>query len=278
MSSLRLCTGTRAVQPYYLNNVCINVYSIEELCYLFMLNPFMITPEIMSKELVNWIETECNLPELSENLRKLFNKASSLSEFVNSILDYVNFCDETERTIINETLRSNSGLNDYERKKNQIDYLLKNGRYELAIEEYEALLNSMPTLDHALRPMIYQNMGYAYVKLFMFDVAAKYYKRAYDMNKDEKTAIMYLCAVRLYLREDKYLKFIIEQPELKDVSLKLENQLNKVISDFETSQESIMLNALSIYKDEGNVSSYYDEIDKVISGMKEDYLKQVVLT
>jgi len=275
MTKLRLCTGKRASKPYFLNTVCINVFSIEELCYLFALNPFMITNEVMSMDLVNWIATECELPDLADNLRALLRKGLQLSNFINMILDYTKYCDETEIQIINDTLKSNSGLNDLERKKNQADYLIRNGRYELAIEEYETLLNLISDVDSALRPKIYQNMGYAYVKLFMFDVAAKYYRRAYDMTRNPELAVMYLGAVRMYMREDKYLSFIAERGEMREASLKLEQKLNRIIGDFETSQESLMLNALSIYKDEGNVASYYEEIDKVISGMKEDYLQYV---
>ena len=275
MTKLRLCTGKRAEKPYFLSTVCINVYSIEEICYLFALNPFMITNEVMSMDLVNWFESECELKDLAEDLRALLRKGLQLSNFINTILSYANYCDEDELRIINDTLKSNSGLNDLERKKNQADYLIRNGRYELAIEEYEGLLNLLSDVDGALRPKIYQNMGYAYVKLFMFDVAAKYYRRAYDMTHNPDLALMYLGAVRMYMREDRYLGFIAERGELREASLKLEQKLNKVVSDFETSQESLMLNALSIYKDEGNVASYYEEIDKVILGMKEDYLKYV---
>lgn len=36
-----------------------------------------------------------------------------------------------------------------------------------------------------------------------------------------------------------------------------------------------MLSALEIYKDEGNVASYYDEIDKIISEKKDEYRELV---
>ena len=37
-----------------------------------------------------------------------------------------------------------------------------------------------------------------------------------------------------------------------------------------------MLTALKIYKEEGNVASYYDEIDKIISRKKDEYRELVV--
>lgn len=276
MTKLRLCVGRRAKQPYFLNTVCVNIYSIEEMCYLLALNPFMITNEIMSSDLVDWFENECGLNDLADELRSLLRRGLQLSRFIDTILDYAGYCDESERLIIRETLKSNSGLNDLERKKNQADYLIRNGKYELAIEEYEALLNTISDVDNSLRPKLYQNIGYAYARLFMFDVAARYYRRAYDITKDIKLAVMYLGAVRMYMSEDKYLSFIAERGELKEASLKLEQKLNQIDGDFEGSRESLMLSALSIYKGEGNVSSYYEEIDKVILGMKEDYLKYVI--
>ena len=276
MTKVRLCTGEYAEKPYYLNTVCTNVYGIEELCYLFALNPFMITQDVMNLRLVDWIETECKLKELADELRPLFRKGSQLFEFINIILNYVNYCDEAELASIDETLKDNSGLSEMERKKRQADYLLKSGRIMSAIEEYENLLSILPDVESALRPKVYQNMGYAYAQLFMFDVAAKYYKRSYDLSGDEEMAIEYLAALRLFFSEDKYIQYISEHAKFHNASLLLEKKVRTVLEDFEGSRESIMLNALNIYKDDGNVASYYEQIDNVIAGMKEDYIKQVV--
>lgn len=275
MSNLRLCVGKRAQTPFYLNNVCMNITSIEELCYLVALNPFMITQEIMTKDLVEWIDLECELPELASMLRPLFERGSRLGEFIDLILDYVNYCDDEERMVIDETLKSNSGLNNLERKKRQADYLLRNERFETAIEEYEGLLNLLPDVESAMKIGIYHNMGYAYARLFMFDVAAKFLRRSFDMSKDPEVALQFLMAMRMYLSENKYLNFIAEHQEFKEYSLELEKKMNVVLGEFEGSQESLMLSTLNIYKDEGNVASYYEEIDKVIAEMKDDYLKQV---
>ena len=276
MTKIRICTGEYANIPYYLSSVCVNVYCMEELCYLFALNPFMITQDMMNLDLVNWIERECKLPDLAGELRLLFNRGSQLIDFINAIMSYVNYCNEEELTLIDETLKNNAGLTDYERKKQQADYLLRNRRYEAAIEEYEILLGILPDVESKLKPLVYNNMGFAYARLFMFEVAAKYYKRGYDMTHLTDMAVQYLAALRMHFSEDKYLRYIAEHPEYHDASLALESKVNSLLSDFEASQECIMLNALDIYKEEGNVASYYDEIDKVICGMKEDYLKQVI--
>lgn len=276
MSKLRICTGELASEPFFLPQACINIYSIEELCYLLALNPFIITNDLIDERLVDWIEEQCMLPDLSAKLRPLFRKGSQIGDFVNLIMDYVNFCDQNERDVINDTLRNNSGLNDLERKKRQADYLLKNGKYEAAIDEYESLLSKLPEVDQSLRPAVYQNMGYTYAKLFMFDIAAKYYKRAYEMTGNIEIGTMYLSATRLFLSDEKYLRLMSEHGELHEASLALEKKIKSVLGDFEGSRESIMLNVLNMYKDDGNIASYYEEIDKVIADMKADYLKQVI--
>ena len=276
MAKLRMCCGQRANEPYFFSSACTNIYSIEELCYMFALNPFMINEDIVSSELVDWIRNECLLGELSDKLQKYVNKSNRLTEFVITIIDYVNYCDEAEKQLVEDTLKDNSGLDDLERKKNQIDYLARNQKYEIAIEEYEKLLNEIPQGELSVTTKVYQNIGYCYAKMFMFDVAARYYKRAYELSGDEDAGVSFLCASRVYMPEEKYINFISNNENLKDISLLLEKRLKTAIGNFETSQEYLMLNALSIYKDEGNVASYYEEIDKVIAGMKDDYLKSVI--
>lgn len=57
--------------------------------------------------------------------------------------------------------------------------------------------------------------------------------------------------------------------------MEVEKLLERVRGTFETTRENRMLSALEIYKDEGNVASYYDEIDKIISEKKDEYRELV---
>lgn len=275
MTNIRLCCGNQATRPYHFNNVCVNVYSIEEICYLFAQNPFMITSDIINSELISWIDEELNLKELSSFLRMAQKRGATVSEFVSTIMKYVGFCDEDEIKEVETSLKMTSGLSEIERRIQQADYLLTNGRIEAAIEDYEEILSSLPDVDNVIKPKIYRNMGCAYAKMFMFDIAGRYLKRAYDLAPSDELGIMYLTALRIYYSNERYLGYITDHPEWNNLSLKVEKKIERIMGDFEGSRESIMLNALSIYKDEGNVASYYEEIDKVIAGMKEDYIKSL---
>lgn len=275
MGRMILCTGKYAKNPYYLENACTNVYCVEELCYLFASNPFIINGDIMDKKLARWLDEECGLSELGHQLLGLFNRGSQAGTFVGMILDYVNYCTPREKKKIEEILQSNVGLSDYEKKKKQADFLLKNRKLGQALEEYDNLCRELPDTESGLKPSIYHNMGTAYAGLFEFEMAAKYFKRAYDMSGEQESGIQYLTAQRLYLHENSYISFMAEHGEYLELSLMVEKRFEAAKGGFEAGQDNRMLTALKIYKEEGNVASYYEDIDKIISRKKEEYREMV---
>lgn len=270
-----LCTGRYAKNPYYFESVCANVYCVEELCYLFASNPFLINRDIMDQRLAEWLDYECGLTELSHQLFNLFHKGSQPGIFVSVILDYVNYCTPEEKKKIEDVLQSNAGLNDFERRKKQADFLLKNRRPRLAVEAYDQLLGQLPETESALKPLICHNMGVAYASVFQFEMAARYFRRAYEITGNEESGIQYLAAQRMHLQENDYIAFIAEHGEYHSLSLRLEKRLEEARGEFEASQENRMLTALKIYKEEGNVASYYQEIDKILTRKKDEYRQLV---
>ena len=74
MGNVMLCTGRYAETPYFFESICVNIYCVEELCYLLASNPFMIDAEIMDKKLAQWLDEECGLVELSHQLFTLFRR------------------------------------------------------------------------------------------------------------------------------------------------------------------------------------------------------------
>lgn len=275
MGKVLLCTGKYAETPYHFEGICVNVYCVEELCYLLASNPFMIDAEIMDKELAQWLDTQCGLTELSHQLLTLFRRGSQPGTFVNTILDYVSYCTPEDRKKIDEVLQNNAGLSQYERQKKQGDFLIKNGRFQLAVAEYEKLILQLPETESMLRPSIYHNMGVAHSKLFQFESAARYFRKAYELSGNEESGIQYLTAVRQQLGEGEYISFIANNGQFYELSLKVEKLIEGARGQFEAGRENRMLSALKIYKDEGNTASYYEEIDKIIGELKDKYRESV---
>ena len=145
----------------------------------------------------------------------------------------------------------------------------------MALNDYERLSRELPEAESALKPSIYHNMGVAYAGFFMFDMAARYFKKAYDMSGNTESGVQFLAAKRLSLHEEAYVAFIAEHGEYHELSLQVEKRLMDAKGQFEASEEKRMMSALGIYKDEGNVASYYEEIDKQITVLKDEYRQLV---
>ncbi len=276
MGNVLLCTGRYAENPYHIDSICVNVYCVEELCYLFASNPFMIDAGIMDRELAQWLADECGLMDLSHQLLTLFQRGSQPGIFVDTILDYVNYCSEEERQKIDRVLKDNVGLTPFEKQKKQGDFLMQNERYQLAFNEYDKLLLQLPEGERDLRSQLYHNMGVACGNLFQFENAAKYFKKAYELSGREESGIQYLVAVRSRISEGEYVSFIADNGRYYELSLKVEKRYEAAREQFEATRENRMLSALKIYKEEGNISSYYEEIDKIIAEIKDQYRESVL--
>lgn len=58
MGELILCSHPIAAMPYYIDNISLNVYSLEELCYYIENHLYLIEADFMSEELCLWIGQE----------------------------------------------------------------------------------------------------------------------------------------------------------------------------------------------------------------------------
>ena len=152
---------------------------------------------------------------------------------------------------------------------------MKNGRYQLAVHEYEKLLSILPEAEKELIPSVYHNLGVACCRLFRFESGASYLKKAYELSLREESGIQYLEALREQLTEADYVSFIADHREYYELSMKVEKLYEMARGQFEATRENRMLSALKIYRDEGNTGSYYEEIDKIIARLKDDYRASV---
>ena len=89
MGELILCSQQLAAMPYYIENVSLNVYSLDELCYYIKNNTCLLDADFMDDELCDWVENEQHLPDIAQNLRKI--KADRFLEnrkYISSIAEY----------------------------------------------------------------------------------------------------------------------------------------------------------------------------------------------
>lgn len=276
MGQVILGTGRYAEKPYFVEKFYINLYSVEELCYLLVEKAQMLDPEIMQRDLVQWLDEQCGLNQLAHALYSLLNQNGSTAAFAGIILEYVNLYAEDVIDRTEEIIRGNEGLSPFERKKSKADYMLQSKRYYGALKQYYALLAQLPESDKTLTAQVLHNMGVAYARLFMFRQAAQQFRQAYETDGAKESLGLYLASVRLYSQDKEYISFIADHPEYHNASLQVEHRVEQAAGQFEATDENRMLFTLQVFKEEGNSTAgndtpYYQEVERLTDRLKEQY-------
>lgn len=280
MGQIILGTGTYARSPYFMEKFYVNLYSVEELCYLFVEKAELLDRDVMQRDLVQWLDEECGLNQLAHTLYSLLNQNGSVTAFAGTILEYVGLYppEVTEQT--QQTIKSNEGLNPCKRGKAKADHMLQNRKFFMALKLYHSLLAQIPETDAKLRGSIYHNMGVACAKMFMFRQAAEWFMQAYEADREPESLESYLAAIRMRCEDKEYITYIADHPEYHDVSLQVERKMEQASGQFEGTDENRMLFTLQVFKEEGNSTAgsevqYYEEIEKLTARLKEQYREYV---
>ena len=271
MGRVLLCIGKKALNPYQIDKLGIRVWSVEELCYCLHENAFLLDQEIVSRKLIEWLETECDLSELSKSLYPLAHQKGSLAPFVVKILEYVGYYEDEVLMQVSQTLQSGASLSDYEKKKKRGDFLVENKRYAKALQEYDWLLRELPANEADVRADVLHNKGVALSGLFLFEEASQIFLEAYKLKPEQDYFRDYLAAKRMLFDDKEYISFVAELPDAYDMSLQLEREVDGILEDWENGKELQALSELISLKEEGQNVLYYEEIDIRTQALKDRY-------
>ena len=275
MSKPILCIGSYAQTPYHIEKIGRNVYCIEELCYCIVKNAFLLDEESFGKDLFDWIEKECSLEKLADELRSMAAKRCSMASLAGTILDYVGYNTRKEVDRTEEILRENAGMDIYKKKLARADFLMKNGRYCMAFREYEFLLNNTPSIDRELRGRIEHNEGVMYARLFLYNKAADMFLAAYEDWGRRESYLQYLAAVRMNLSNKEYISFIADNDEAYEASMDIEKRMNEAEQLYAASEDNHTIGTIAVIKAEGKMHEYYDRIGEMTDELKAEYRELV---
>lgn len=271
MGRVILCTGQIAKIPYHFEEPDINVFSIEELCYVLTRNAFLWDKECFSKELVEWIEKECGLLKLSKLLYSYLNKKGSSQAFVSEILRYVGLYDEDTIKQTEEAMKMGESLSVYEKRKKRVDSFVEKEKYETALSEYDKLLSILPPGEYTLRAGIWHNRGVALAGLFSFAQAAESFEKSYELVPDEETYLAFLAAKRMELSDANYITFAAGQEDKYHLSLELERRMEQAVSEYEADERKAYLERRKELRSGEEAGKYYAETEAVARHLKETY-------
>lgn len=278
-----ICVGDYATTPYYISGLEVPVCSMEELSFALKENAFLLDVSLMRDELVEWIERECGLKGLAAELHKLVHKQGSLSAFVIMILEYVGFYDSQDIRGVEQILKQGAGLSNIERRRGQIDYLVRQKRYAAAIRGYDSLLekwnadaNEGRELPAAkVRGAILHNKAVALAGMMLYGYSAECYKEAYETDGEPDHYREYLAAKRMELSESEYISFAAEQSQGYRFTLELEKKMERLKEDGVIQPEFQRLLEVRECRREGDRQRYYEGNEEIIQELKRSYCDSV---
>lgn len=226
-----LCLGKTAKNPYKLNKINISVYTIEELMYVLGENVYIIDNSMIDRKLQEWIRVECGLEELAEKLEASFSDDAnqvSVSTFLSTIFDYTGYYDADTINEINSYLMESAKLSTEERIKNAADFMAKSGYYKTALKLYRQQSDRLGR-EHELTPKLFHNMGWVYIKLFLYDRAADLFLESFNISGNPESLIQAMASKRLCLDEQAYVEWVTKlNIDISHASEELERRFTQV--------------------------------------------------
>ena len=141
MSGYILCQVKRAKLPYYIENISTNIYSIEELCFYFYHNIYLLDSTILNEELCFWIRDQLGLKKLADNLYKhLDDDDMKVGDFILPVFKEINYLSLEEFRKLNQQIQQLAKEPEVLRQKRKGDYLMEHGKYVTAIKVYQKAL------------------------------------------------------------------------------------------------------------------------------------------
>ncbi len=278
-----VCVGNYALTPYCVPGIEINVYCMEELCYVLKENAFLLDFSVMEDGLLDWIEKECGLKELAKALHPMVHKQGSLSVFVAAILNFVGLYDKETVTEAEQVLKQGAGLSSVEKKKSQVDYLVKKKKYSVAVKAYDSLIEkweenveegeSLPAPE--CLALIWHNRGVAMAGLMIYEKAAECFLKAYELEERRDFYRDYLAAKRMVLTESEYVSFAAENPEGYELTLELEKDMERLTDEWERQPEYLRLYHHRELRAGDGKQMYYEENERLTQTLKDNYRKSV---
>ena len=273
MSGFILCKTKYADKPYCINNVAINIYSLEELCYYIYNNIYLVGEDLIEPGLIKFMEKELDEKSLADELRFLVEQKAGLSEIIMTILRSVDFYTDEEILALKKVIDQLDVQNVQERLKLRADNFLNNRRYRSALRNYELVIYGKR--DEGLTLEFYgdvwHNMGVAYAGMFAFKTAADCFRKAYGLNRDRESLREYLAAISLS-GEGKNGEAVQNLSESEMEMLYVaRTEIESYLDHIPEEMSYMPVKEAFRLKDEGKLTEYHRAADELVEHWRKDY-------
>ncbi|MCC6095711.1 MAG: hypothetical protein LIV24_11925 [Eubacterium sp.] len=200
MSIAVLCQIKRTDHPFYIRDIDLNIYSIEELCWFLNHNLALAGDAFFDDSLQGWVGEELkdqHLVRTMENIRREGDRITD--KMVHAINAETGWIYVQDREAFEKAMEANHHLPAPERLRRRADALVGYRKYARAIEDYRKILSldDLEGLGAQFIGTVYNNMGVTYARLFQMDEAVECLKKASENLHADQTEQNCLCAAYL---------------------------------------------------------------------------------
>lgn len=269
MGELILCSRPIAAAPYYMEELSVNLYSLEEMSYYIFHNVYLMNSDFMSIDLCHWISSELHMRELADDMKSLLKENVPLHIFIGRILNESGYLSAGEIRDTVEIIAAFENKSDAERKKIRADRLLERKRVLEAVFEYEDLLSREDNIGDRLLGDIWHNLGSAYARLFFFDEAAACYEKAYRKNRRRQSLRSMLFTYRCKRDEQGFERAVKQYDVPAEEADIVKEEVSRISQSAEIRRFDDEIDHMrSAYSEQ---SAYMGQIESILDRWKNDY-------
>lgn len=278
MSGYILCQVKKANRPYYIENISTNIWSMEELCFYFYHNIYLLDATILNEELCFWIRDELGLKKLASKLYDLLDQEENrVGNFILPVFKEINYLSLEEFRKLNQQIQRLAQEPDVLRQKMKGDYLMEHGKYVNAIRVYQKALKEKDThpreeqLGSQFLGGIYHNMGCAYARLFQMEEAVACFSRAYSHLHTMTSIRSYLCALYMERGEEAYGKKAEELGLKEAQSRQLLEQIRQEEQRLYETKDGTEVREARKKKESGDRDAYREQMGSILKRLTGEY-------
>ena len=269
MGELILCEQPIAATPYYIDELSLNIYSLEELSYYIFHNVYLMNSELMSVDLCQWIGRDLKMKELKEHLLELLKDNVPSHIFIGNLLQACGYLTNKEIRDTVEIIKTYENKSEAECHKIRADRLMEKNKIIDAIYEYENILSNDENMTEALAGDVWHNLGTAYANLFFYEESARCFENAYLKSHKRISLRSLLFAYRCNRDVDGFQKackrFFLTEEQAKEIGEEVTkiSQAEDVLS-FDNYLDQLRAD----YADE---TLYLNQLTTIVEQLKDDY-------
>lgn len=124
MIGYRLCQTKKAKNPYFIENISTNIYTMEELCFYMSQNLYLLDETILNGGLILWLKEELGLTALARRLEKLLEDKASMAELILPVMKEIQYLNQAEQKALQQNLKQMEEQPALMRRKKKGDYLV----------------------------------------------------------------------------------------------------------------------------------------------------------